>query len=167
MTAIVIFTCGGTFDQVDRHSPGVFRAGSASHAIVRDLRATGIRVEELFFKDSADMTDDDRDKIERAVVSANEERIVIVHGTDTCRETALKLKKLNLTKTVILTGSFAPAQDEQSDAVGNLSAAIIAARICRRGVHLCIGGDIFWDAEFEKDFAKNAFVRPINRNAIS
>ena len=53
---------------------------------------------------------------------------VIIHGTDTMRETAAVLGAANLGKTIVLTGAMIPYEIAKSDALFNLGVAVGVAK---------------------------------------
>ncbi|MCX7039848.1 MAG: asparaginase domain-containing protein, partial [Spirochaetes bacterium] len=77
---------------------------------------------------------------------AEEDRIVITHGTDTMTETADVLGKAGLAKTIVLTGAMVPYIFSSSDAVFNLGSAITAVQLLPNGVYIAMNGRVFpWD----------------------
>ena len=60
-------------------------------------------------KDSRDITEEDRNKLLKAVQTASHDNIIITHGTFTMRETAEFLAgKIPAGKRIVLTGSMIP-----------------------------------------------------------
>ena len=110
-----------------------------------------VTIEELFLKDSSLMTDEDRNIIYEACRKAEEDKIIILHGTDTMVETAKYLNNVsrNLWKTIILTGSMIPYNKPNSDALFNLGSAFF----CRSSTEGC-----FYKYEWEGIFSL-LFVR--------
>ncbi len=90
-------------------------------------------------KDSLEITADDRAEIRAQCKAAAEDRIVITHGTDTMTVTAEALIGIP-GKTIVLTGSLAPARFRATDAVFNLGCALGAAAAGpRASILLCRG----------------------------
>ncbi len=78
--------------------------------------------------------------------SAPEQRIVVIHGTDTMALTARVLGEAALSKTVVLTGAMIPFAIQGSDALYNLGFACAAAQLLSPGVYIAMNGTIFaWD----------------------
>ncbi|MDB5991717.1 MAG: asparaginase family protein [Herbaspirillum sp.] len=72
--------------------------------------------------------------------------IVIVHGTDTMRETGEVLGRANLLKTIVLTGAMIPYAIDGSDAQFNLGFACGVAQVLPPGVYVAMNGQVFdWD----------------------
>ena len=82
---------------------------------------------------------------------------VIIHGTDTMRETAQVLGAANLQQTVILTGAMIPYEIDNSDALFNLGFACGVAQTLPAGVYVAMNGQIFaWD-NVQKNRAAGVF----------
>jgi len=108
--------------------------------------------------DSLDMQDADRNNVLAACQRANEKAIVIIHGTDTMRETAHVLGNAKLDKTIILTGAMIPYEIANSDALFNLGFACGIAQTLARGVYIAMNGQIFnWD-NVKKNRNEGVFV---------
>ena len=103
-------------------------------------------LEELPLLDSLDMQDADRARVLAACRAAPEQSIVVVHGTDTMRETAAVLGAAALEQTVVLTGAMIPYEIANSDALFNLGFATAAAQTLPAGVYVAMNGKVFtWD----------------------
>lgn len=143
-----IIAAGGTFDK--RYDPISGQLGFGdSHLpqmLSRARLTVPVAVETLPLLDSLDMQDADRARVLNACNRSAEECIVIVHGTDTMRETAEVLGKASLSKTVVLTGAMIPYSIADSDAFFNLGFACAAAQTLPHGVFIAMNGRMFaWD----------------------
>lgn len=143
-----IIAAGGTFDK--RYDPISGQLGfGESHVpqmLARSRLTVPVTVEALPLLDSLDMQDADRERILHACSRSAEERIVVVHGTDTMRETAEALGKAALARTVVLTGAMIPYSIADSDAFFNLGFACAAAQALPHGVYIAMNGRVFaWD----------------------
>ena len=109
-------------------------------------------------KDSADLTEEDRNLILKHCKSSPEKQIVITHGTDTMTETAHFLGESNIEdKTIVLVGSFVPFSQENSDAFYNLGFAMAAAQSLPPGVWIAMGGEAFEWNDVRKNKEKQKF----------
>jgi len=154
-----IIAAGGTFDKhYDEISGNLcFGAGHLAEMIRRARIVAPIALEELPFLDSLDMQDSDRLRILLACERAEETAIVVVHGTDTMRETAEVLGRARLGKAIVLTGAMIPYEIANSDAFFNFGFAAAAAQILAHGVYVAMNGQLFdWD-KVEKDRAAGVF----------
>jgi L-asparaginase len=141
---IRILTTGGTFDKVYFDAMSEFHFGDP---IVGDLlREANVdfdyEIEPLMQKDSLEMGDADRAVIGEAVARTGEERILIIHGTDSMVETARSLDRIR-DKTIVLFGAMQPARMRYSDALYNLGFACAAVQLLSPGVYLAMNGRIF------------------------
>ncbi|MES2741259.1 MAG: asparaginase domain-containing protein [Pseudomonadota bacterium] len=143
-----ILATGGTFDKHYNELNGSlgFDVSHVPEAIARSRMTVGTVLEQLPLLDSLDMQDADRARVLSSCRAAGETAIVIVHGTDTMRETAAVLGAAALGKTVVLTGAMIPYEIAHSDALFNLGFACAAAQILPAGVYVAMNGTIFaWD----------------------
>ncbi len=147
---IKIFVTGGTFDKEynemngelffkDTHLPEMLGLG-------RCTLDTDIKM--LMMIDSLTMTNTYRQIILENCRKAEEERMVITHGTDTMVETARILGTDGLTnnKTIVLTGAMIPYKFGSSDGMFNLGSALAFAQALPHGVYIAMNGKYFsWD----------------------
>ena len=154
-----IFCVGGTIDKIYFDAKSKYEVGAPS--IGKILREHDVRVDydvtSLMAKDSLDVTDQDRQIIRDAVANANEDRIIITHGTDTMVETATVLADVQ-NKTIVLTGALAPAIFKDSDAVFNVGCALAGVQTLAAGVYITMNGQVFDYDKVVKDVANNRFV---------
>ena len=143
-----IIATGGTFDKHYNELNGVL-GFSDSHlpAVIARCRMTvPVALEVLPLLDSLDMMDADRERVLASCRAAPEAAIVIVHGTDTMKDTAAVLGAQNLGKTIVLTGAMIPYEIANSDALFNLGCATVAAQTLAPGVYVAMNGQVFgWD----------------------
>lgn len=104
-------------------------------------------------KDSRDITDEDREKLAKAILSSPHENILVPHGTFTMQKTAQFLTHRDFSnKKIILTGSMVPIMGfAASDAGFNLGFAIASFQGIEPGVYLSMNGGIFKSDEVEKN----------------
>jgi L-asparaginase len=112
----------------------------------------------LLRKDSLEITDAERTMIRERIAARPERRVVVTHGTDTMTETARALTGLE-ERTVVLTGSLAPARFAQTDAVFNVGMAFAAVQTLPAGVYIVINGQVFAADRVRKDREQNVFLR--------
>ncbi len=158
--AIVVLTTGGTIDKVYFDAKSEFAVGDS---VVDDLLHEAhvhhpYRLLEVMRKDSLEITDADRAEIVAAVAGCPERFIVITHGTDTMALTAEALMGVT-GKTVVLTGSLAPARFAKSDATFNVGMAFATVQTAAPGVYIVMNGQVFAAGRVRKDTANNVFVR--------
>ncbi|MFT3904159.1 MAG: asparaginase domain-containing protein [Niabella sp.] len=145
---IRIFITGGTFDKEYNMLDGkLYFKDSHLHELLELGRNTvPVEIRTLMMIDSLEMTDDDRELIARQCQQADEDRIVITHGTDTMDKTAQVIGRTVKDKTVVLTGAMIPIKFGSSDGLFNLGSAIAFAQSLPHGVYVAMNGRYFdWD----------------------
>jgi L-asparaginase len=158
---IHIITTGGAIDQVYNSVNGQnIHIGVTMIPDMLDQaeNMASVHITPLFAKDSLDMDDADRQKIADACKQADEEAIVVTHGTDRMVETARVIAALKIPKTIIMTGAMRPFSFGKSDAMANLGGSLIAAQLAPHGVFICMNGLLFsWD-NAQKDYEHGWFT---------
>ena len=143
-----IIATGGTFDKSYDALTGnlIFVDSVLPAALARARVTTQFSFEPLLALDSLDMTDAHRTQILLACERSEERQIVIIHGTDTMRETAQVIGQARLQKTIVLTGAMVPYRVADSDALFNLGFATAVAQLSAPGVYVAMNGQVFtWD----------------------
>jgi L-asparaginase len=96
--------------------------------------------------DSLEMTETDRAIIQRNCEMAEEDRVLITHGTDTIAKTAEYLAQNEMKKTIVLTGAMVPYAFGASDALFNLGSALAFVQALSPGVYIAMNGKVYtWD----------------------
>jgi L-asparaginase len=158
MKKILILTTGGTIDKVYFDARSSYEVGPPNIEVVLgelDL-AIDYSVRSLLRKDSLEITDEDREIILQAVLHADEEHILITHGTDTMVHTAQYLAGAH-GKTIVLTGALTPALFKTTDALFNIGCALTAVQTLPPGVYIAMNGAIFPHDRVRKNLQKNTF----------
>jgi L-asparaginase len=157
---LAILTTGGTIDKVYFDAKSDYKVGDPQIKSILERVGISFPVEftELFYKDSLEITAEDREKIVESVVASDAVRIIVTHGTDTMVETAKALKeRVGELKTVVLVGSLTPARFRETDAEFNIGVAVGAAQSLGPGVYLAMNGRIFDPESVRKNRAENRF----------
>ena len=160
MQPIKIFTTGGTIDKVYFDAKSTYQVGEPNISRVLaelplDLDYT---VTSVLRKDSLEITPADRNVIVATVQDAEEQQIIVTHGTDTMVETAKALQEKVPGKTIVLTGALEPALFKTSDASFNIGCAIAAVQSLLPGVYITMNGRIFESKNVVKDVERSRFV---------
>jgi len=157
--AIVFVTTGGTIDKAYFDALSEYQVGETMVAQLLKIGRVAYpwRIVELLRKDSLDLTDEDRNRLQQTVVELPERRVVITHGTDTMTDTARALSGIR-DKVIVLTGALAPARFSESDATFNLGMAFAAVQVASAGVYIAMNGQVFNADEVRKDREQGRFV---------
>lgn len=143
-----IFVTGGTFDKEYNELNGqLFFKDTHIQEILKLGRCkVDLSIRTLMLIDSLEMTDTDRDIIAESCKRAEENRIVITHGTDTMTQTAKVLAEHITDKTIVITGAMIPYKFGSSDGLFNLGSALAFAQTLPHGVYIAMNGRYFnWD----------------------
>lgn len=146
--AIRIYVTGGTFDKEydmingklyfeDTHLSEIFELGRST---------VDVSIRTLMMIDSLDMTTEDRETITNNCKKAEQDQIIITHGTDTMVVTAKHLASAKINKTIVLTGALIPYKFGSSDGLFNLGSALAFVQCLPAGVYIVMNGRYFnWD----------------------
>ena len=148
MTIKLLIT-GGTFDKEYDELHGTLRFKDTHiHEMLKLGRSRlEVEVRTVMMIDSLEMTGDDRAMIVQNCRMAEEDRIVVTHGTDTMPETAKALGAARIEgKTIVLTGAMIPYAFGSSDGLFNLGSALSFVQVLPPGVYVAMNGMYFpWD----------------------
>ena len=159
---IKVFTCGGTFEKVYNPISGElsFQDSCLPNIIRRSRITLKVDFEELFFKDSLDMDNEDRLMIAHKIKIEPIKNIVVIHGTDTMVQTARTIKEhASQDKVVVVTGAMVPFAIKESDAMFNFGGAFIATQTLGPGIWISMNGQIFRSDDVEKNKRKGVFEK--------
>lgn len=145
MSSVRIFVTGGTFDKEYNELNGqLFFKDTHIQEILKLGRCKlDLSVRTLMLVDSLEMTETDRNIIVESCKRADEDRIVITHGTDTMTVTAQILAENITNKTIIITGAMIPYKFGSSDGLFNLGSALAFAQTLPYGVYIAMNGKYF------------------------
>ena len=158
MDSILIITTGGTIDKVYFDQLSNYQVGdSIVDKLLQEAHVTQrYQILPLMQKDSLELTDADRHAIRQTVADSAASRIIITHGTDTMTETAACLEGIS-DKTIVLTGSLAPARFAMSDATLNVGMALATVQTQTPGVYIAMNGTVFSAKSVIKNRKLNRF----------
>lgn len=159
---MLILNTGGTFNK--RYNPisGALEVPFDNHAVESILKALHVKdcsVAGAVYKDSLDMDAEDRKTIARIVMASQEERIVIIHGTDTMQLSAAVLSGVVEGKCVVFTGAMLPYSIDATEASANLGMAMGFAQNGAHGVYICMSGIVAPHDQIVKNRARGVFER--------
>lgn len=145
---IRILVTGGTFDKEYNELNGqlFFRDTHVQDMLRLGRNHVAVTVQTLMMIDSLDMLDVHRAQIVEACALADEQHIVITHGTDTIVDTARVLAERCSTcpgKTIVLTGAMVPYAFGSSDGLFNLGSALSFVQVLPPGVYIAMNGRYF------------------------
>jgi L-asparaginase len=162
---IIVITTGGTIEKTyDEFDGSLHNRESVIKAkIMSRLRLpyTSLQVFSVMNKDSLFMTDDDRNLLLQFIKSQLEKKIpmVILHGTDTMAVSAeLCQREIDHPLVpIVFTGAMKPLGFEDSDALQNVTEALLASKLLAPGVYLSFHGRVFGVPGVKKSRERGTF----------
>jgi L-asparaginase len=143
---IAFIQTGGTIDKDYPKATGGYAFEIGEPAVKRILQRINpnfdFEIISILKKDSLDITEDDRKRINDACEKTAAGKIVVTHGTDTMIETAEKLSSIK-GKVIVLTGAMKPEKFVDSDAAFSLGTAVGAINVLQQGVYIAMNGRIY------------------------
>jgi L-asparaginase len=163
---IALISTGGTIEKTYDELKGVLdNRASVLDVVLATLQLDGVEILRipLMNKDSLDMTPADHDLIARTAGSMAEAHhgVVIVHGTDRLAVTGDRIVALQpaLTVPVVLTGAMRPYVMRNTDALQNLTEALLAVQVLAPGVYVAMHNKVLRFPGVVKDRDRGTFVR--------
>ena len=163
---IALVSTGGTIEKTYDVLGGVMRNDvSVLDVMLASLQLEGVDLVRvpLMNKDSLEMDDKDHTLIGKTAeaMSHAHDGIVIVHGTDTLAETGERVLQMLETPRVpiVLTGAMRPFELRSTDAVQNLTEALLAVQLLPAGVYAVIHNRVLSFPGVTKDRARATFVK--------
>ncbi len=156
---IKLFVTGGTFDKEydEINEKLIFKNTHVKEMLEKGRCKVDVDIRTLMMIDSLDMTNEERHSIVEQCESADENNIIITHGTGTMVETAKLLASRISDKTIVLTGAMIPYTVSNSDGIFNLGSAIAFAQILEPGVYFAINGRYFQWSNVQKNIKTGIF----------
>ncbi len=163
---IAIISTGGTIEKTYDEMVGVL----ANRVNVLDILLAGLDLRgidlsriPLMNKDSTDMSDDDHSLIAQTagILTNTYDGVVVVHGTDTLTksgELALTSHP-KLEAPIIFTGAMRPYELRNTDAIQNMTEALLASQLLEPGVYLAMHNKILQFPGVVKDVTNGTFIK--------
>lgn len=163
---VALVSTGGTIEKTYDELKGVLsNRVSVLDVMLASLSLEGVDIHRvpLMNKDSLDMTPEDHQRIAEVAgqCADSHDGVVIVHGTDRLSvsgETCVRL--LGVPKVpIVFTGAMRPYELRTTDALQNLTEALLAVQILPPGVYVVIHDRVLQFPGVVKDPLKGTFVR--------
>jgi L-asparaginase len=166
---VALISTGGTIEKTFDELHGVLdNRFSVLDAILASLELDGVAITRvpLMNKDSTLMSEADHDLISQTAVkrAADHHGVVIVHGTDRLTKTGDRILAQmsaagQLRAPVVLTGAMRPYELRRTDAVQNLTEALLAVQIVLPGVYVVMHNQVLAFPGVHKDYQRMTFVK--------
>ena len=160
---IVLVSTGGTIEKTyDAPSGALSNQLSVLDHMLRslELRALDIERVPLMNKDSLDMVDADHELIARTAheQAARSAGVVVVHGTDRLAVSGERTLALGQPSApIVFTGAMRPYELRETDALQNLTEALIAVQLLPPGVYLAMHNQVLAFPGVLKDHRAGTF----------
>jgi L-asparaginase len=161
---IALISTGGTIEKTyDELEGKLANQKSVLDVMLGKLALEGITIERvhLMNKDSLEMTDADHDAIADCArdQAGNFDGIVIVHGTDRLANTGERIaeKYPGIEVPTVLTGAMRPFEMHNTDAIQNLTEALVSVQLLEAGVYVCFHNRVLRFPGVVKDYDIRTF----------
>jgi L-asparaginase len=166
MKRIALISTGGTIEKTYDDLSGVLaNQVSVLDVMLASLELRGVTIQRvaLMNKDSLEMSPDDHTLIaETATRLAREtDGVVVVHGTDRLAVSGERVVELAGTPItpIVFTGAMRPYELRATDALQNLTEALLAVQLVPPGVYVAMHDQVLQFPGVVKDRAKGTFVK--------
>ncbi len=166
MKKIALISTGGTIEKTYDELSGVLaNKVSVLDVMLASLELHGCSIDRisLMNKDSLEMTTDDHTYVARTAIdlARTHAGVVIVHGTDRLANTGERIVELIGTPEapIVLTGAMRPYELRNSDALQNLTEALLAVQLVAPGVFVSMHNHVLAFPGVVKDRRLGTFVR--------
>lgn len=162
---VALISTGGTIEKTYDELEGVLvNEVSNLDFMLSGLVLNGVELTRipLMNKDSSTMSDADHELIaETAGVMAKQyDGVVIVHGTDTLHRTGECIADRTDTRVpIVLTGAMRPFEMRSTDAMQNVTEALVAVQLAKPGVYVAMHNQVLAFPGVVKDRRRGTFVR--------
>ena len=165
---VIVISAGGTIEKTYDESDGRLKnkGPTIEHMIHRRLRLpyTDVQVFSILAKDSLDMTDEDRTLLKTVIGTKLFQKVplIVLHGTDTMNISAdycFETLPSSLPVPIVFTGAMRPLGVEDSDALQNVTEAILASTLLESGIYICFHGRVHKVPGVKKNKTTKTFER--------
>ena len=164
---IALISTGGTIEKTYDELSGVLaNRVSVLDIMLVSLELRGIEVQrvQLMNKDSLEMSPADHTLIAETATraAATMSGVVVVHGTDRLAQSGDRCVELAGTpKTpIVFTGAMRPYELRSTDALQNLTEALLAVQLVAPGVYVAMHNQVLQFPGVVKDPVRGSFVKP-------
>ncbi len=165
---VALLSTGGTIEKTYNESDGtITNQRSVLEIMLASLVLRGVVIERVpvMNKDSLDMTEADHERIATvaAVYADSHDGLIVTHGTDRLQNTGEKLVQ-RLTSSprvpIVLTGAMRPYELRNTDAMQNLTEALLAVQLAEPGIYVAMHNQVLRFPGVIKDHLAMRFIKP-------
>jgi L-asparaginase len=157
---ILIINTGGTFNKIYNRFNGELEIDSTNKALktLEQEWLCSLNYINIINKDSLEFTQSDRELLSHTIHEAKEQKIVVIHGTDTIDISAKFIDEQNFQKAIVFTGAMVPFSINPIEASANLSLALGFVKLANIGVYIALNGVVDSYTKVVKNRAKGKFT---------
>jgi L-asparaginase len=170
--SIALISTGGTIEKTYDELRGVLSNQVSILDIMLaslELRGVDIQRVQLMNKDSLDMSPEDHTLIAQIASRLAEAHagVVVVHGTDRLAVSGERVVELVGTPAspIVFTGAMRPWELRNTDALQNLTEALMAVQLMPPGVYVAMHNQVLRFPGVSKDPERRTFVKAAKREA--
>jgi L-asparaginase len=163
---IALISTGGTIEKTYDELRGVLsNQVSVLDIMLASLELRGVDIDrlQLMNKDSLDMSPEDHTLIAQTAgrLAGSHAGVVVVHGTDRLAVSGDRVVELVGTPAspIVFTGAMRPWELRASDALQNLTEALLAVQLCPPGVYVAMHNQVLQFPGVMKDVERRTFVK--------
>ena len=153
---------GGTFNKLYNPIKGVLEVPSHYEAIEKilifSLFNQEYKITQVISKDSLEFTEKDREVLLQTIKNIKEDKIIIIHGTDTMKKSAEFVSKIK-DKKIVFCGAMKPFEINKIEATANLFLAIGFIKNAKNGIYIAMNGVVDKYQKIEKDYKRGIFYK--------
>ncbi|MEA1955843.1 MAG: asparaginase domain-containing protein [Campylobacterota bacterium] len=157
---MLILNSGGTFNKRYNKKNGEVEVPYDSLALEEILKNvdSDYDMAGVIFKDSLEFDINDRKMLASIIMESKDDKFIIIHGTDTIKETAEFLDEVFDDRKIVLTGAMKPFEIDKIESSLNLGISIGFLNSCEvNGVYISMNGYIESWEKLEKNISKARF----------
>lgn len=170
--SIALISTGGTIEKTYDELRGVLsNQVSVLDIMLASLELRGVDIQrvQLMNKDSLDMSPEDHTLIAQIATRLAEAHagVVVVHGTDRLAVSGERVVELAGTPAspIVFTGAMRPWELRNTDALQNLTEALMAVQLVPPGVYVAMHNQVLKFPGVTKDPERGTFVKAPRREA--
>lgn len=163
---VALISTGGTIEKTFDELRGILtNEVSVLDVMLASLQLEGVQIVRvpLMNKDSLEMTPEDHTLIAETcgAMSRGHDGVVVVHGTDRLANSGERIVEVLGTPRVpiVLTGAMKPYVMRTTDALQNLTEALLAVQLLQPGVYVAMHDKVLQFPGVVKDRERGTFVR--------
>lgn len=163
---IALISTGGTIEKTYDELRGVLsNQVSVLDIMLASLELRGVGIERVLLmnKDSLDMSPEDHTLIAQTArkLAETHDGVIVVHGTDRLAVSGERIVELVGTPAapIVFTGAMRPWELRATDALQNLTEALLAVQLVKPGVYVAMHNQVLQFPGVVKDVESRTFVK--------